>query len=333
MPAIQSDITILENLLALNLNITLWSARRKMTPEDFGGAELPPEDLATLGSKRIADPERTRIFNTIKARAFNYLDRHGVRFMSGWAIPEAKAGVIIDELMKIRADFFAAKTAFLADYENSLNAWIDRHQTWAAIIRNSVVSADYVRARLAFRWQLYKVEPLAQHSNNNAVLEAGLAEEVTGLAGTLFNEVSRSADEMWKRVFAGKTEVTHKALSPLRTLRDKLTGLTFVEPHVAPVVEIIQGAIERMPARGNITGSDLVTLQGLMCLLRDSESLVFHSQKLIEGYSSASVLDALLGDSNESNLPEIPETIQVEDAPILPELPPTQPILPSMGLW
>lgn len=333
MPAVQSDIAILENLLALNLNITLWSARRKMTPEDFGGAELPPEDLATLGSKRIADPERTRIFNTIKARAFNYLDRHGIRFMSGWAIPEAKAGIIVDELVKIRSDFFAAKAAFLADYEDSLNAWIDRHQTWAAIIRNSIVSADYVRARLDFRWQLYKVEPLVQHPNSNAVLEAGLAEEVTGLAETLFSEVSRAADEMWKRVFAGKTEVTHKALSPLRTLRDKLAGLSFVEPHVAPVVEIIQGALERMPARGNITGTDLVTLQGLVCLLRDSESLVLHSQKLIEGYSSASVLDALLGDPNESNLPEIPEAIPEADSPILPELPPSQPILPSMGLW
>ena len=75
MTAIQSDIRILDNLLALNLDISLWSARKKMTPEDLGGAELPPEDLASLGSKRIADPECLRIFGALKARAFNYLDR------------------------------------------------------------------------------------------------------------------------------------------------------------------------------------------------------------------------------------------------------------------
>ena len=85
MTQIISDIRILDNLLALNLDISLWSARKKMTVEDFGGAELPPEDLASLGSKRIADPSSLKIFSTLKARAFSFLDRHGVRFMSGWA--------------------------------------------------------------------------------------------------------------------------------------------------------------------------------------------------------------------------------------------------------
>ena len=46
---IRSDIRILDSLLALNLNISVWSARKKMCLEDFGGAELPPEDLASLG--------------------------------------------------------------------------------------------------------------------------------------------------------------------------------------------------------------------------------------------------------------------------------------------
>ena len=78
---ILSDIKVLDNLLALNLNVNLWSARKKMVLEDFGGAELPPEDLASLGSKRIADPNSLKIFATLKARALNYLDRHGIRFM------------------------------------------------------------------------------------------------------------------------------------------------------------------------------------------------------------------------------------------------------------
>ena len=62
-----SDIRILESLLALNLDISLWSARKKLTLEDFGNVELPPDDLATLGSKRIAPPENLRIFGTLKA--------------------------------------------------------------------------------------------------------------------------------------------------------------------------------------------------------------------------------------------------------------------------
>lgn len=54
-----------------------------MCLEDFGGAELPPEDLTSLRSKRIADPGSLKVSSILKARAFNYLDRHGIRFMSG----------------------------------------------------------------------------------------------------------------------------------------------------------------------------------------------------------------------------------------------------------
>ena len=57
---ILSDIKVLNNLLALNLNVNLWSARKKMVLEDFGGAELPPEDLASLGSSVSLIPIASR---------------------------------------------------------------------------------------------------------------------------------------------------------------------------------------------------------------------------------------------------------------------------------
>ena len=320
---ILSDIKVLDNILALNLNVNLWSARKKMVLEDFGGAELPPEDLASLGSKRIADPNSLKIFSTLKARAFSFLDRHGIRFMSGWAIPEDKAGDIIKELICIRDDFLKEKELFLADYDQSIENWINRHTKWGNIIRESTVGSDYVRSRMGFSWQLYRVSPLMDHAAPEAVAESGLNEEVENLAGTLFDEIARSADETWNRVYAGKTEVTHKALSPLRTLQQKLSGLTFINPHVSPVVDIIQTAFNRIPKKGNITGADLVMLQGLVCLLRDPDALITHAEKLIEGYGPASVLDAI--------------TAPVVQALPIPELPKVLPVthanLPNVGLW
>ena len=344
MTQLVSDIRILDNLLALNLNVSLWSARRKMSQEDLGGAELPPEDLASLGSKRIADPENLKVFGTLKARAFNYLDRHGVRFMSGWAIPEEKAGEIVQELLNIRTEFQKEKEAFLADYDQNVQAWIEKHHQWGEIIRNSLVGPDYVRARMDFRWQMYKVAPLQQHADNNAVLEAGLAEEVHGLGGTLFSEIVRSAEDIWRRVYEGRTEVTHKALSPLRTLHAKLTGLSFVEPHVAPVADIVQAALLRMPKKGNITGTDLLLLRGLVCLLKDSAALVPHAQKVIEGYGPASVLDALLTGpgaivEQDGNTMQVDGAVDgYDDEPILPDIteadsPLPHPAIPSLGLW
>jgi hypothetical protein len=41
-----TDITALDHLVVVNLDIHIWTARKKLVPLDLGGAELPPEDLA-----------------------------------------------------------------------------------------------------------------------------------------------------------------------------------------------------------------------------------------------------------------------------------------------
>ena len=64
----QSEVTVLDQLVVVNLDIHIWSARRKLMPLDLGNAELPPEDLASLGSKRICNPEELKHFTTLKAR-------------------------------------------------------------------------------------------------------------------------------------------------------------------------------------------------------------------------------------------------------------------------
>lgn len=85
MTAEPCDIKILDRLVVVNLNIAIWTARKKLTAADFGGVELPPEELASWGSKKVCDPESLRIFGTLKSRAVSHLDRIGIRFLGGWA--------------------------------------------------------------------------------------------------------------------------------------------------------------------------------------------------------------------------------------------------------
>ena len=303
----------------------------------MGGINLPPEDLTSLGSKRIADPETLKVFCTLKARATSLLDRHGVRFMSGWAIPEEQAGGIIQGLIKIKDDFMHAKEDFLKDYDQSIQSWIDRHAKWGEIIRHSIVSPDYVRARIDFKWQLFKVMPLIEHEDKTAVLEAGLANEVTNLGSTLFRDIAKTADEIWRRVYLGRQEVTHKALSPLKTLQQKLIGLSFVEPHVAPVADIMETAFKQIPARGNINGSNLLLIQGLVCLLRDSDALISQAQAYMDGYGSSSVIDDLMrvgADQLEDGYEAISDASSETCLPITIEPQPVRSnTLQSHGLW
>ena len=51
MNQLQTPVTVLDKMLAINLNISLWSARKKLTFEDVDhipNNDLPPQDLATL---------------------------------------------------------------------------------------------------------------------------------------------------------------------------------------------------------------------------------------------------------------------------------------------
>lgn len=320
----QTDIKVLSSLLALHLEVNIWTARKKLIPEDFAGTLLPPDDLASLGSKRICDPEDLTIFGTLKSRAVSLLDRHGVRFLGGWAIPENQADIIVSELRQIQDDFTTAKEAFLASYDQSVQDWIAKHAGWEQIIADSTVSADYVRSRMGFSWKVYRIVP----PDPADTITSGLAEEVESLGQTLFGEISKTATEAWHKCFAGKTEITRKALSPLKTIHQKLSGLSFVEPRVAPIAELIQTAFESLPKRGRIDGASLLMLQGLVSLLRDAEGLVEHGQLVIDGTTSRDVLDLLLVNDDRVEAPPVPEDIAQVHI-----IPPAQTGLPNCGLW
>ena len=83
---------------------------------------------------------------------------------------------------------------------------------------------------MGFSWQLYRVSPAAGLESDLAMTESGLHKKVEGLGSTLFAEIAKDAAEIWKKVFEGKTEVTHKALYPLKTMRNKLAGLPSSPP-------------------------------------------------------------------------------------------------------
>ncbi len=330
----QTDIKVLDSLLALHLEVNIWTARKKLSPEDFAGATLPPEDLASLGSKRICDPEDLRIFGTLKARAVSLLDKHGVRFLGGWAIPQDQADTIVTELEHILSDFNTAKEDFLARYDESVREWISKHAGWEQIIADSTVSADYVRSRIGFIWRLYRIVP---PDPADPVME-GLRQEVESLGETLFGEVAKAASEAWHKCFAGKTEITRKALSPLRTIHQKLSGLSFVEPRVTPIVDLIHTAFEHLPRRGRIEGANLLMLQGLVSMLRDPDSLVEHGQKIMDGASSADVLGLIVTSTVDAQIVdgldmEDNDDMDNEEMPTFPQTVPTQPSLPSCGLW
>ena len=293
----KTEPTVLKSILAVNLDVNIWSARRKLQPGDFVHSELPPEKLASLGSKRICNPSDLKVFSTLKARAVNVLDKSGVRFLGGWAIPEAKAAEIVNSLDMIAEEFKIAKDKFMKNYDQAVQNWIKENPGWEKIIATSVVNADYVASRIAFNWQVFKV--VNPTGRKKALLETGLQSEVNNLGGTLFDEIAKVAREAFNKSFIGKSMITRKALSPLKGIQQKLADLSFIEPKVAPVVSLIENAIARIPGRGAIQGPDLLMLQGLLTMISAPASMALYGQEVIESRTNESiVLDSLRQDSS-----------------------------------
>ncbi|XPV75780.1 MAG: DUF3150 domain-containing protein [Desulfovibrio sp.] len=290
-----TDATVLDHLMALNLDVSIWSARKRLKAADLGNADLPPEEIASLGSKRICDPGALRIFTTLKTRAVTLLDKYGVRFLGGWGIPLSLADEIVYELETIRNDFMDAKESFLKEYDMHVNNWIQDHPGWEHLLGESTVSSDYVRSRMNFKWQLFQLRP----PEDSAVHE-GMQTELQELGNTLYGEVARAATDAWHNCYVGKDKITRKALSPLRSIQRKLLGLTFVEPRVAPAAALLETAFNSIPSKGPIEGADLIMLQGVVSLLREPATLLEHGQKMLDGQKATDVLHELTAPRNVS---------------------------------
>lgn len=320
-----TEVTVLKHLMVLNLDVNIWSARKKLTPSDFGGVELPPEELASLGSKKICNPEDLRIFGTLKSRAVNMLDRIGVRFIGGWAIPQKMADQVVNDLKVIHAEFMEAKDKFLNMYDQIIHDWINQHPGWENVIGSSVVGVDYVRSRIGFKWQLFKLAP-----PKKKFIHDGLKSEISKLGNTLYGEIAKSAEDTWKKCYFGKDQVSHKAISPLRSIYEKLNGLSFIEPCAAPIANLMKTAFDTLPKRGFIKGADLVMLQGVLSLLQDPVSLIEHGKSIMKGQEPSDILQNLL-QSEDTRCPVLESTIDLSEP--VPNHKITQDSIDSFGLW
>lgn len=276
-----SSITIeqiLNNLVLVSLECSLWSGSKKLRPEDLGGVNLPPGKLASLGTKKVFDPESLKVFSNLKRRAERSLSEIGVRFGgSGYAIPEAKLDSVHATILQCEKEFAAAKEIFLVEYDSKLEAWLQENAEWEGIFRKAVESASSAYDKMRFGCTIFKIgEPVAC----SLPVQETLVKRVGGLYGQLMVEIEQAAKEALK-IFYGRTEVrtevTRRALSPINDIKTKLEGLMFLNPsEIGGLMMIINAALAAVPKSGPINGAVLAGLHS-----------VLHQMAGIEGFVAA----------------------------------------------
>jgi len=207
-----------DQLVFVNLDLTCWSGKKTLTPEDLGldRTQLPPETLVSLGEKQLIDPEALRTFTSIRSAARRRCLAVGTRFLGGYAVPVAKAPALLAELDALGQRYQDARAAFLAGYDDQLAAWTQQQpQEWQKLIRDALVPVEYVGGRLSFAVQAMRFAA----PDPAVVTHDGLNQALSSLGDQVFHEVGQLAREALERSFQGKDTVTRRALSPLASIR------------------------------------------------------------------------------------------------------------------
>lgn len=266
---------VLEKVVLINLDVHTWSGRKKLRPEDIKG-DIPPKKLASLGSKRIVDPKKVATFESLKRQAERLLGSVGIRVMRTYAVPLDKVKELIDGLNEIRGEFEDSKAKFLSSYHTSVEAWIAEQNEWGDIIRSAITPVGDIRDQLSFGWQVFGVQP-------TGLDDSGLEQEISGMAGKLFDEISREAARVFEESFLMKTKVGQRALRPIRSIQEKLKGLSFLDGRAAALSDFLDDTLNALPKVGSIEGEHLNKLFGLLIVLSSPAKVSQYGQDLLDG--------------------------------------------------
>jgi hypothetical protein len=268
---------LLETMVLVNIEINVWSAKRKMVPEDFGGVDLPPEKLASLGSKNIFDPTAIEPLTRIRGTAHAFLRRHGIRFGSGFIVSEDRLFEISETLEELRKEFDALRDSFLQDYDRGVQDWINdtENRDWRHIIAGSVVDRDYVADKIRYRWHALKVQP------------AGASDFLTDTAeipSLLWDEIAAEAKALLKSTCAeGREKGFQKSLNPFRAIRNKLESLSFVDSRAAAIADGIDAVLSGIPAGESFGATHMDSLRQLARNLSEPKFAKAYAKRLLNG--------------------------------------------------
>ncbi|WP_445368705.1 DUF3150 domain-containing protein [Methylomonas sp. BW4-1] len=309
---------ILDQVVLVKVDATIYGARKKLNKEDLvlaDGSKLPPEDLASLGSKRLLDPDRLSVFNRLKKEAERICLRVGTRFLGGFIVPVAAAAQVTTELDRIAGDFAQARAEFLAGYDAAVQDWMVKHPEFAGIIEKAIDSVALVATRLAFDYLVVSVALPEQMPTQEI---ERLESKIGSLSEQMFHEIAVDANLLVEQSLLGKEQVTRNALRPIKRIRDKLDGLSFLDHRVAPVVATIDDLLGKIPNRGTIEGSLLQEILATAMLLADPDKTRQHGEGLLA--AQAPVLE---NDADVDLGIDVEETVKPEESEpsVLPAYP------------
>jgi hypothetical protein len=260
----------LKKLVCVHLDVHLWGARKKLSIDDLKKVDtgsIPPETLASLGSKRIFPKEPLQPLHAIKKRAERLCLAGGTRFMGGVAVPAAKKTDIASTLDELQRQFQSEVDKLMSHYDSALDDFVADFPEWEYMLRDAVLSSAEVREKFAFNFYLFDISvPEGMHET-----DSHLSDAVHGLAGQVLHEVAVTAREMLKNTLADRESVSALALKTVKGMYGKLIAMSFLDRRLAATAARLEKLIDSLPPKGKIEGAEFHRLTAIVKVLADPD--------------------------------------------------------------
>ena len=268
-------------LICVQLDIKLWSGRQALKREHLVQsnpmlASLPPQDLASMGSVRICDPEEVRVFARIKNEAIRALGEAGLPLLGAVGVPQSEFPAVYNKLCQIGRKFNDQAADLFSKYDANAQAWKTKWQNENpsnAHLLARLPSAQQAVGKLRFDFHCYTIDSPKGLSGDAGV---HFDQQVSGLKGELLTEAAEVGNDMLSRYLirqdaaqnGGKREhITQKTLRPLKRIVGKLRSFAFIDPSISPLADVIDSVLKSLPSDGQVDGAGLISVWNLATLL------------------------------------------------------------------
>lgn len=257
-------------LCVVQLGIHQWTGTRTLSKDevDLNNASISQEMVASWGLKKIINPARLKIFNTIKQRAICELNQVGLPFLSNsYAIPLKSAEVTLAKLQKHMNDYNKAADDFISNFPKLVDEWCSINPQYENAIRNSVPSVQELRKKIHADFYAMNILPLSDKESQK------IDKEIVGLSDKLYESISKDASKLFSQSLSSRIEGTRRVLSPFKKMRDKLSGLAFLDGGAQKLVDLLDQLISQASQAEEIKGEIFWKMQVVAGIMSDIQRM------------------------------------------------------------
>jgi hypothetical protein len=254
------DVKIFDRAWILFVEVPALSGVVKIdvdsVPQELRG-KLPRELLQL--DARILPRESTREPQRLRMKVQRSMIGLGARFLNGWLIPDENIERTKDLLAEIKTEYEEWVSPFLEKLAPMIEETCLKFPEWEEVIRANAPLRDKVADRMRLRFPHFRISAQSIQDSQDAIAE------VDALPCTIAEEIASLVKTSWTEI-RGET-CAQRFRSVLGTVKQKARGLSFLEPKLRTLVDLIDDVLGQLPRDGAITGRELALVKGLRDLL------------------------------------------------------------------